>query len=177
MANNQYVNKVEYAGQTLVDLTGDTATPSDVLNGVTFHDRSGTPQQGSMITHNVYDGLDSSSTDDALSANQGKQLNTQLSDFGTRIGVFQLYNKTSSGSGNSLTVPAGNNTMFLATILRRELSNNITYNGIALIRIVDNTAAINQRVDANGITGVAYADGYLTVSFAGYCNLSLIRMA
>lgn len=48
MANNPYVNKVEYAGQTLMDLTGDTVTPSKVLNGETFHDRSGTPQQGSL---------------------------------------------------------------------------------------------------------------------------------
>lgn len=75
MANNPYVNKVDYAGHTLMDLTGDTVSPSDVLNGVTFHDRSGTPQTGSLITHNVYDGLDSSSADDALSAGQGKALN------------------------------------------------------------------------------------------------------
>lgn len=78
MASNPYVNKVEYAGQTVMDLTGDTVTPSDVLNGVTFHDRSGASQTGSMITHNVYDGLDSTSTDDALSANQGKVLNDKI---------------------------------------------------------------------------------------------------
>lgn len=78
MANNPYVNKVEYAGQTIMDLTGDTATPSDVLNGVTFHDRSGTPQTGNLITHDVYDGLDSSSTSDALSAKQGSVLYTKI---------------------------------------------------------------------------------------------------
>lgn len=81
MANNPYVNKVEYAGQTIMDLTNDTITPSDVLNGATFHDRSGTPQTGSLITHGVYDGLDSSSVDDALSANQGKVLYSILSLF------------------------------------------------------------------------------------------------
>ena len=78
MADNPYVNKVEYGGRTLMDLTGDTATPSDVLSGVSFHDRSGAAQQGSLITHNVYDGLDSTSTSDALSANQGKVLNGNL---------------------------------------------------------------------------------------------------
>lgn len=75
MANNPYVNKVEYAGQTLMDISNDTVTPSDVIDGVTFHDRSGAPQTGNLITHDVYDGLDSSSTEDALSANQGKVLN------------------------------------------------------------------------------------------------------
>ena len=95
MAQNPYINKVEYAGQTLMDLTGDTATPSDVLNGKTFHDRSGSPQTGNLITHNVYDGLDSSSSSDALSANQGKILNEGLKNrtFAFSEGV-QLSNGT-----------------------------------------------------------------------------------
>lgn len=85
MANNQYVNKVEYAGQTLVDLTNDTATESDVLNGKTFHLKSGALGIGNVITHDVYDGLNSSSTSDALSANQGKVLNNRLSPVETAI--------------------------------------------------------------------------------------------
>lgn len=76
MANNPYANKVQKAdGTVIMDISSDTVTPSDVLNGVTFHDRSGAPQTGSLITHNVYDGLDSTSTSDALSAKQGKILN------------------------------------------------------------------------------------------------------
>lgn len=38
---NQYVNKVIYGGNTLIDLTGDTVTASDVLTGVKFHLPSG----------------------------------------------------------------------------------------------------------------------------------------
>lgn len=41
MAENQYVNKVIYGGQTLIDLTGDTVTADKVLATYTFHDRSG----------------------------------------------------------------------------------------------------------------------------------------
>ncbi len=33
MANNQNVNKVVYAGTTLIDLTGDDVTAGDVLSG------------------------------------------------------------------------------------------------------------------------------------------------
>ena len=41
MANNQYVNKVVYDGNTLIDLTSDTVTADDVLNNKTFHLKSG----------------------------------------------------------------------------------------------------------------------------------------
>lgn len=90
MANNPYVNKVEYAGQTVIDISGDTVTPSDVLDGVTFHDRSGTPQTGSVIAHNVYDGLDSMSTSDALSANQGRVLNDKITNLPNTL--YSSYN-------------------------------------------------------------------------------------
>lgn len=41
MANNQYVNKVIYGGDTLIDLTGDDVTLADVLSGKKFHLPSG----------------------------------------------------------------------------------------------------------------------------------------
>lgn len=43
---NQYVNKVIYGGTTLIDLTGDTTTASDVLSGKKFHDKSGASVTG-----------------------------------------------------------------------------------------------------------------------------------
>lgn len=46
MANNEYVNKVIYAGQTLIDLTGDDVTASDVLSGIKFHLPSGAQGTG-----------------------------------------------------------------------------------------------------------------------------------
>ena len=47
MASNQYVNKVIYAGQTLIDLTADDVTAADVLYGVKFHKPSGESGTGS----------------------------------------------------------------------------------------------------------------------------------
>lgn len=35
------INKVIYGGNTLIDLTGDTVTPSDILAGKKAHDKSG----------------------------------------------------------------------------------------------------------------------------------------
>ena len=47
MANNQYVNKVVYGSDTLIDLTTDTVTQSDVLSGVYVHLPSGQRVEGS----------------------------------------------------------------------------------------------------------------------------------
>jgi len=46
MASNQYVNKVIYGGDTLIDLTGDDVAASDVLSGKKFHLPSGAPGTG-----------------------------------------------------------------------------------------------------------------------------------
>ena len=46
MANNQYVNKVVYGGNTLIDLTPDDVTASDVLAGKKFHLPSGASSTG-----------------------------------------------------------------------------------------------------------------------------------
>lgn len=46
MAENQYINKVVYGGNTLIDLTGDDVLASDVLSGKKFHLPSGAPGTG-----------------------------------------------------------------------------------------------------------------------------------
>lgn len=44
---NEYVSKVVLSnGTTLIDLTGDTITAADLLEGVTAHDKSGAPITG-----------------------------------------------------------------------------------------------------------------------------------
>ena len=44
---NEYVNKVVLSnGETLIDLSGDTADAAHVLKGSTFHDKSGAPKTG-----------------------------------------------------------------------------------------------------------------------------------
>ena len=47
MASNQYINKVIYGGNTLIDLTGDDVQASDVLSGKKFHLPSGAEGTGS----------------------------------------------------------------------------------------------------------------------------------
>lgn len=42
------INKVEYGGNTLIDLTSDSVTPESLLSGVTAHDKSGNPITGTF---------------------------------------------------------------------------------------------------------------------------------
>lgn len=44
---NEYVNKVIYGGNTLIDLTNDTVTADKILSGFTAHAASGAPITGS----------------------------------------------------------------------------------------------------------------------------------
>ena len=53
MASNPYVNRVDFDGTTLIDLTADTVTVNVMLAGYTAHDASGAP-----ITGTVADGND-----------------------------------------------------------------------------------------------------------------------
>ena len=46
------INKVVYGSQTLIDLTGDTVSVSDVVSGVTFHLRDGSIGTGTIINGN-----------------------------------------------------------------------------------------------------------------------------
>ena len=46
MASNQYINKVIYGGNTLIDLTADDVTKASVLSGIKFHLPSGEATTG-----------------------------------------------------------------------------------------------------------------------------------
>ena len=43
---NEYINKVVYGGNTLIDLTGDTVAAADVQSGKTFHLKDGSTTTG-----------------------------------------------------------------------------------------------------------------------------------
>lgn len=46
------INLVKYGDTTLIDLTGDTVTVSDVVSGVTFHLRDGSIGTGTVVNGN-----------------------------------------------------------------------------------------------------------------------------
>lgn len=48
-------NKVVYAGKVLIDLTADTVTPENLLEGMTAHSKSGEKITGTMKKMTVSD--------------------------------------------------------------------------------------------------------------------------
>lgn len=46
MATNTYNSKVIFNGEVLMDLTGDTVTPAQLLKGITAHGKDGSPITG-----------------------------------------------------------------------------------------------------------------------------------
>ena len=61
---NEYVSKVVLSnGTTLIDLTGDTVTASDVLSGVTAHGKDGAPITGACT-------YDSDTSDDTAAVSE-----------------------------------------------------------------------------------------------------------
>lgn len=91
MANNQYVNKVVYGGNTLIDLTGDDVQASDVLSGKKFHLPSGASGTGTC----TYD----ANTSDA-----------------TAVAAEILLSKTAYKNGSKLTGTMPNNGAVSGTI-------------------------------------------------------------
>lgn len=88
---NQYVNKVIYGGNTLIDLTGDTVDAAHLLSGYKAHDKSGAQITGSC----TYD----SNTTDA-----------------TATAAEILATKTAYVNGNKLTGTMPNNGAVEATL-------------------------------------------------------------
>ena len=60
-----YVSKVVYGNETLIDLTDDTVTAARVLTGYTFHGADGAPASGSC-NYDAYTGDANATTDDIL---------------------------------------------------------------------------------------------------------------
>lgn len=97
MAENPYVNKVEYGNQTLIDLTGDTVTPETMLEGATAHDKSGAPISGTVSTKTYTMGWDEPNL--ALTLTDGTTTQTlPLTGVGTPIAVDTAMSGTSENA-------------------------------------------------------------------------------
>ena len=97
------VNKVIYGGNTLIDLTSDTITASDLASGVTAHDKSGAVITGT----NTYDSDTSEDTAAVAEILLGKTAHAR----GTKLTGTMPNNGAVSGTISSkaqeYTVPQG----------------------------------------------------------------------
>lgn len=101
---NEYCNKVVLAdGRTLIDLTGDDATASDVLSGKKFHLRSGAPGTGACT-------YDSDTTDaNAVAAEilSGKTAYVNKAKITGTMPNRESVTLTIEDADDEVTIPAG----------------------------------------------------------------------
>lgn len=124
---NQYVNKIIYGSDVLIDLTSDTVDAAHVLSGITAHDKSGAPIEGTC----TYD----SDTQDATAA-QSEILNTKTAyirgakvtgnmpnrgkatgTISTKTGKYTIQQGYHDGSG-SVTISSTEQAKLIATNIR-----------------------------------------------------------
>lgn len=111
MANNEYVNKVEYGGTTVMDITDTTAEAEDVIENKVFYAKSGARSTGllgdaTQSTHGLMSVADKTKLDgiDLL----GIKLNSNAitPDVNGYVNIPVMVGATSSAAGSIGLVPA-----------------------------------------------------------------------
>lgn len=172
---NQYVNKVIYGGNTLIDLTGDTATASDVLTGKTFHDKTGATVEGTC-TYDA-DTSDANATAAEILATKtayvsGSKVTGSMPNRGavtgtisTKAQVYTVQNGYHDGSGN-VQIAAAEQAKIIATNIRQ---------GVTILG-VEGTMSGTEDVNAQAKTVTPTTAAQTVLPDTGYNYLSQVTV-
>lgn len=103
MANNQYVNKLVWFGETKFDTSADTITADKLLEGFTAHDKSGAPITGTC-TFDSDTSEDTAAVAEILAGKTAHARGTQLTGTMPNRGAVTGIINTKAGS---YTIPQG----------------------------------------------------------------------
>jgi hypothetical protein len=103
MANNQYVNKLVWFGETKFDTSADTITADKLLEGFTAHDKSGAPITGTC-TFDSDTSEDTAAVAEILAGKTAHARGTQLTGTMPNRGAVTGTINTKAGS---YTIPQG----------------------------------------------------------------------
>lgn len=176
---NQYNNKVVLAsGEVLIDLTGDTVDAAHVLDGYTFHDKSGAPATGT----NTFDSdtsTDTAAVSEILSGKTAHARGTKLTGtmtnnggvtgtINTKAGEYTVPQGYHDGSGK-VSIAAAEQAKIIATNIRE---------GITILG-VEGTMSGSEGVVAQAKTATpTFSQQVISPDTAqGYTHLSQVTVA
>lgn len=178
MASNQYINKVIYGGDTLIDLTIDDVTRASVLSGIKFHLPSGEATTGTCD----YDAKTSDAT--AVAAEilatktayvNGEKVTGSMTNRGSVTGIL-------SSLSDEYTIPQGyhdgsGKVSIAATEQAKLIPNNIR-EGVTILGVTG-TMSSSEGVKATSVTVTPYTTAQTIVpsDLGDYNSITQVNVA
>ena len=168
-------NKIIFGGETKIDLTADTVTPSDVQSGVTFHDAEGELQTGTSTFDSDTSG-DTALVAEVLNGRtfhaRGSAMTGTMPNRGaiaetisTKDGVVTIANGYHDGSG----------TVQLATVEKNKLIASNIKSGVVLFGVTGDYSGEGVSAQSKNVTPTMSQQTILPDS--GYDYLSQVVVA
>jgi len=175
MANNQYVNKVAFGGNTIIDLTADTITPDKLAYGATAHDKSGAPITGTSTK-------DADTSDATASASEilstktayvnGVKLTGEMPNRGsvtgtitTKAGAYTIQNGYHDGTG-SVSIDSTEQAKMIPENIRE---------GVTILGVLG-TMSGSEDVHAQSKTATPYTTAQTVLPDTGYNYLTQVTV-
>jgi hypothetical protein len=175
MANNQYVNKVAFGGNTIIDLTADTITPDKLAYGATAHDKSGAPITGTSTK-------DADTSDATASASEilstktayvnGVKLTGEMPNRGsvtgtitTKAGAYTIQNGYHDGTG-SVAIDSTEQAKMIPENIRE---------GVTILGVLG-TMSGSEDVHAQSKTATPYTTAQTVLPDTGYNYLTQVTV-
>ena len=173
----QYVSKVIYGNQTLIDLTDDTINASRILSGYTAHGSDGAPLVGSC-SYDAYTGDANATTDDILYGKTAYKNGSKLTGSMPNVGKQSSY-MVSRDSAVSITAGYhdGSGSVALGTSDRAALISSNVREGVTILGVVG-TMTGSEDVKATSLTATPYTStaSYLPTDLGDYNYFSQVTV-